>query len=193
MGNTGLVVMNERGVDIRRPKASEDWRLIIHKGRASATYKMALATCIANSVLYGGRKMTWEHLAEQFLTLYTWRLRNGRPQLRAPDKSSVVRRIVSDYLEGRIDRANAIRTMKARGFQYVLSSFHIVGQSQVDTCFFLVESDGLLLTDDAFVAIAGDGAYKVLTEIETRWDELEQAFMSNRKTHPPSLLPSFEG
>jgi len=137
--------------------ASECWHSIILRGLNSATYKMALARCLAESVEQGRSRVSWDELAGAFLDLYIDRLENGMPQLSDPYAETVMGGIVRRYNKHELTRAEAIRQVKSRAFRDVVPSFHMVDGREVPVRFYTVDDNGLSLTEDARRVMTREG------------------------------------
>ncbi len=162
------------------PNASECWHSIILRGLNSATYKMALAWCLAKFVEEGKTRVTRDELAAAFLDVYSERLRNGMPQLSDPNTEAVMEGIIRRYANRELARAEAIEQVRARAFTDVIRSFHVVDGAEVPVRFFIADDDGLLLTEDVHRVITREGTVHVLAEIDQKWSELELAWKRNR-------------
>jgi len=56
------------------------WKAIILYGLNNATYKMALASVLLDSIRLGETKIDWNTLSERYLNSYIKRLKNSHPQ-----------------------------------------------------------------------------------------------------------------
>lgn len=170
----GLTTMSEA------PNASECWHSVILRGLNSATYKMALAWCIAQSVEAGKTRVTMDELAEAFLDVSVERLRNGMPQLSDPNNEAGMEGVVREFQSGRLDRRDAVGRVRAKAFVDVLRSFHMVDRAEVPVRFFTIDDAGLLITEDAHRVITREGTDHILAELDQKWAELEMAWKQNR-------------
>jgi len=64
------------------PTSKDFWRAIILYGNNMSTYKMGLGHLLINYANKNSQKIPLHELAEDFLTLYQDRIKNGKPQSR---------------------------------------------------------------------------------------------------------------
>lgn len=141
---------------------------------------MALAWCLTGFVESRKDGVSRDELAAAFLDIYTERLKNGMPQLSDPGSETVMEGIVRSYLGHGLDRAEALRQIKAKAFHDVIRSFHLVDGAEVPVKFYLTSDDGLTLTKDLRRVIIREGSAHILAEIDQKWTELELAWKENR-------------
>ncbi len=157
------------------------WRAIVLFGRNTATYKIALAHCLARFVEAGATDVSMPELAEVFFDLYAERLTAGRPQLAHAGRLTVMERVVALYRLGRLDRDAAIERVAAEAFDDVLPRFHTLYRGTSGAPFYEATPAGLTLTDRAFTVLGGPERSALLDELGARWDLLEGAFALMRE------------
>lgn len=156
------------------------WRGIILLGLNTATYKVALATCLLSYSDQGKTFVSMDELANDFFDIYLARLQNGRPQLNLPGRLTVMERILEQYKLGKLSRERSILRVKAEAFNDVISRFHTVDNAPVPTVFYQYSQEGLSLTDEVHKVLCGPNRLVLENEVQTRWDLLEAAFEINR-------------
>ncbi len=167
-----------------KPAEIEDvaaWRAIILFGRNTATYKIALAHCLADFVDAGVADVSMLELAAAFFDLYGERLVAGKPQLAHAGRLTVMEHVVLLHRLGRLERGAAIERVAAEAFGDVLPRFHTVYRGTSGVSFYEATPSGLKLTDRAFDVLGGPERHHLLDELGSRWDLLEGAFTLMRE------------
>jgi hypothetical protein len=158
------------------------WRAIILYGQNAATYKIALAQCLAKFVKDGKTDISMQRLATDFFDLYLERLKSQKPQLMLPHRLTVMERIVANYNVGLVTRENAISRVKIEAFNDVIPRFHTIDREPIPVQFYEHSSNGLKLDDSLFEIFTNDViSQKLEQEIDARWSLLEAAFAIRRE------------
>ncbi|HHY12556.1 MAG TPA: hypothetical protein GX529_07985 [Firmicutes bacterium] len=156
------------------------WRSIIERGRTTSTYKMALASAIAQMVDSGKKHVNKRQLAELFFEIYTGRLRVNMPQLSNPDKCTHVEQAIAGFKAGTLTREQAVSRIERDAFGDVLERFHNLDSGRAPVEFYTYNSLGLTLTDAAYQVFQSPEKDKLLREIDSRWSQIEETFARNR-------------
>lgn len=152
------------------------WRSIIHKGRVTSTYKMALGFAIARLVEEGKRQVSMEELARLFFEIYLERLKYDMPQTSNPAQLTVVEQAINKYKEGSFTEEEAIHAIEKEGFTYVLDAFHRLPEGESPIKFYHRTGLGIMLTDAAYRVFWSSEKDYVMCEMDARWSELEEGF-----------------
>lgn len=156
------------------------WRSIILYGLNTATYKIALGQCLASFAQHNKAYISMSELSEAFLSLYTDRLKFGKPQISQPGRLTVMERIVELYSIGSIDYNQAIYRVQREAFGDVIPRFHTIADLE-PMKFYEKTASGLTLTDNLFQVFAEGNNSELLDELDSRWDLLEAAFTLTRE------------
>jgi hypothetical protein len=156
------------------------WRSIIERGRATSTYKMALALGIARMVESGTRHVNRRELAELFFDIYFDRLCADMPQLSDPNKTTILEQAISGFKAGGLTREQAVSMIERDGFNDVLGAFHNLDGGRAPIQFYTYSSSGLSLTDAAYQVFQSPEKDQLLRQIDSRWSRLEETFARNR-------------
>ena len=165
------------------PKVFESlncWRSIIERGRTTSTYKMALASAIAQMVDSGKNHVNNRQLAELFFEIYMDRLRVNMPQLSNPDKCTHVEQAIAGFKAGTLSREQAVGRIERDAFDDVLKRFHNLDSGRAPVQFYTHNSSGLTLTNAAYQVFQSPEKDKLLREIDSRWSQIEETFARNR-------------
>lgn len=163
------------------------WRSIIERGRATSTYKMALALGIARMVESGTSHVNRRELAELFFDIYFDRLYADMPQLSDPNKTTILEQAISGFKAGGLTREQAVCKIEQDGFKHVLGAFHNLDGGRVPVQFYTYSSSGLTLTDAAYQVFQSSEKYQLLRQIDSRWSRLEETFARSRLGRNVSL------
>ncbi len=156
------------------------WRSIIERGRTTSTYKMALASAIAQMVDSGKKHVNKRQLAELFFEIYMDRLRVNMPQLSDHDKCTHVEQAIAGFKAGTLTRGQAVGKIERDAFDDVLERFHNLDSGSTPVQFYTYKSSGITLTDAAYQVFQSPEKDKLLREIDSRWSQIEETFARNR-------------
>ena len=163
----------------REPTLEEYWRGIILFGRNVASYKFALAKSLLELNPQSGQLVTLNELAEPFS-------RHVAKHLKMADKQSTSS--TSKFLDscrqfnsGDLTKDHLIEKTISLGFNNVIDAFHVVGQSEIASRFFVDErrasaSKGIRITDEFSKLAETDQAGSLPAEVEARWRLVETAW-----------------
>lgn len=163
------------------------WRSIIERGRATSTYKMALALGIAGMVESGKKHVNMRELAEIFFEIYMDRLRFEMPQLSDPTEDTVVEKAIVGFKTHGLTREQAVGKIEQDGFKHVLGAFHNLDGGRVPVQFYTYSSSGLTLTGAAYQVFRSSEKGGLLRQIDSRWSRLEETFARSRLGRNVSL------
>jgi len=156
------------------------WRSIILYGIQEATYKIALGRCIALFVEQDKTTISMAELAEEFFKLYLERLKSGKPQLRSPNRLTVMERTVKLYQLNILTFSQAVEKVEREAFNDVIHRFHNIPLFNLPVDFYKYDSKNIYLTNNAFELFANQEHSALLDELLSRWDLLEAAFEIQR-------------
>ena len=159
------------------------WRALILYGQQVATYKIALGMSLVNFVNINKTIVTIDELAEEFFELYQKRLQNNMPQLNLPNRLTVMERVVKNYTSQKLDRTAAIEKIAKDAFHDVIPRFHTLNRESLPINFYEFNDGKLSLTDNAFKIFSDQKNKDLVTELNSRWDLLEAAFLINRENN----------
>lgn len=160
-----------------QPTLEDYWRSIILFGRNSATYKFSLAKTLLEIAPLGKSFVSWEELAEPFSRHITEHLKLAEKQ--GTSNSSEFLDACRRFNIGEISKDELINATVQLGFTNVISAFHVVGSSALDTKFF--EGDrktdsGITLTDNLYKMLGSCQCESLPQEVEARWRLVETAW-----------------
>lgn len=155
----------------------QQWRSIVLFGRNVASYKFALATSLLEIATHGNEVVRIPELAEPFS-------RHLCEHLARVDRQGTFGR--SRFLDAcRFYNAGRITVEELRdattllGFSNVIDAFHVVGDGEVPTRFFIDErstASGIRLTDELFKLATSEAGGDLSLEAEARWRLVEEAW-----------------
>jgi hypothetical protein len=160
--------------------ARDYWRAVILYGLNTATYKIALGSCLLDFAANGRSQVSMHDLAEAFFDTYRARLETDKPQLVLRNRLTVMERIIQRYRAGRLTREQAIDGVEQRAFRDVVPRFHTVDNRAVPAKFYEASPSGLVLTDELFGMSSEANSDELRQELGSRWDLLEAAFEMRR-------------
>lgn len=169
------------------PGAMNAWESIIERGRATSTYKMALALCISQMVERGVRQVSLRQLATMFFDIYLDRMRYDMPQLSDPNEDTVVEKAIAGYKLGQWTKDLAISRIEKAGFRHVLRAFHNLGSEVSPIRFYTFSTTSMELTEFAFEVFKSPHKDRLIRQIFARWSTLEDGFARNRLGNDVSL------
>ncbi len=155
----------------------EHWRSIVLFGRNVASYKFALAKSLLELSQSGEEQVPLELLAVPFA-------RNVCEHIARVDRQGTFER--SKFLDacrfynaGRINDGELRTATVLLGFNNVIDAFHVVGQGEVPTRFFIDErstTGSIRLTDEMLELATSRDAVDLGLETEARWRLVEEAW-----------------
>ena len=155
----------------------QHWRSIVLFGRNVASYKFALAKTLLEIAAQGSQVVPLSDLAVPFS-------QHICEHMARVDRQGTFER--SRFLDAcRFHNAGRITDDELRdattllGFNNVIDAFHVVGDGEVPTRFFIDErsaSNGIRLTDELFTLSEAEGAVGLSLEAEARWRLVEEAW-----------------
>jgi hypothetical protein len=170
-------------VSARQLDARDYWRAVILYGLNTATYKIALGSCLLDFVANDRSHVSMHDLAEAFFDAYRTRLESGKPQLVLPNRLTVMERVVREYRAGRLTRDQAIDRVEQQAFGDVVPRFHTVDNMPLPAKFYEPSPNGLVLTDELFRVASEANTEELRQELDSRWDLLEAAYEMRRDSN----------
>lgn len=160
---------------------SDLWHAIILYGKQQSTYKIALGRLLVGYGEKNSPKVTLDELAEDFFEIYKSRLgvSKGKPQNSTLGRMSYAEHAVKGVESGSMGVSEALELVKNKSLKdMVLQKFHTLNNVNMKNAFYSLSDDGrYLVLTDALLKLAGDDDGKQLvSELDSRWDLLEQAF-----------------
>jgi HNH endonuclease len=155
------------------------WRAVVLYGRNSATYKIALATCLIDFAQQGKTYVSMSELAQSFFHVYRERLEHGAKQ--GTGGKTELERAVEMFRDGTLSEAQAIERVERRGFSDVIERFHTVTYDAVPHAFYVEDKQGAVrkgihLTDNLLATFESTADPLFVSEVGSRWDLVEAAF-----------------
>jgi hypothetical protein len=155
----------------------QHWRSIVLFGRNVASYKFALAKSLLEIAADGNEVSQLAELAEPFS-------RHLCEHLARVDRQGTFERsrfldACRFYNAGRITAEELCDATMLLGFNNVIDAFHVVGDGEVPTRFFIDErstTGGIRLTDELFKLSTSEAAADLSLEAEARWRLVEEAW-----------------
>lgn len=156
------------------------WKAIILFGLNNATYKMALANVLLDSIRMGETTIDWSSLSERYLNSYIDRLKNSHPQQGNPSRLTIMERIINDVKMNQITYEQAIERVGNEAFEDVIPRFHTIGRNRLlaQEKFYEFEKGKLLNLKDSLLQL--DNPSELKNEVDARWSLLEGAFLINQ-------------
>ena len=156
------------------------WKAIILFGLNNATYKMALANVLLDSIRMGATTIDWSSLSERYLNSYIDRLKNSHPQQGNPSRLTIMERIINDVKMNQITYEQAIERVSNEAFEDVIPRFHTIGRDRVlaKEKFYEFEKGKHLNLKDSLLQL--DNPDELKNEVDARWSLLEGAFLINQ-------------
>jgi 5-methylcytosine-specific restriction endonuclease McrA len=158
------------------------WRDIVLYGRNVASYKFALAKSLLEIGASVGELVSLEDLAVPYA-------RSICEHIAQVDRQGTFAH--SKFLDacrffnaGRITEEELRESAVLLGFNNVIDAFHVVGEGDVDTRFFMDErrsSGGIRLTDAFFALQGSPTAIDLHSEAEARWRLVEESWEAKAK------------
>jgi hypothetical protein len=161
----------------RAPNLEDYWRGIILFGRNVASYKFALAKTLLEINPQAGQLLKLSELAPSFAGHIADHLKFADKQ--ATSTSSKFLDACRRYNNDEINKDNLTDTTVRLGFNNVIDAFHVVGNEDVPKRFFIDEraqNQGIRITDEFSLLIAGKQAPNLNQEVESRWRLVETAW-----------------
>lgn len=159
------------------PTPAEDFRGIVLFGRNVASYKFALAKSLIELAEAGRDRASLQELAVPFSRHLVAHIAQSPKQ--TTSNSSQFLQACQAFHEGRLDETGLIDQTVRLGFNNVIDAFHVVGDGDVGTRFFVDERksplNGIRLTDQLQVLTQTEGR-SLLPEVEARWRLVEAAW-----------------
>ena len=155
----------------------EHWRSIVLFGCNVASYKFALAKSLLDIAGRGQELVTLEELSVPFSEHICEHL--GRVDRQGTFEHSRFLDACRFYNSGRINVDELRNATTLLGFNNVIDAFHVVGDGEVSTRFFVDErtsSGGIRLTDKMFDLATQADAVDLGLEAEARWRLVEEAW-----------------
>jgi hypothetical protein len=168
------------------PKTETLWRSIILFGRNVASYKFALGKALLEIVDKEKTFVTLDDLAEPYSRHLIEHIRDNDKQ--GTFSSSKFLDVCRDYDKDQISKDKLIAQTVSLGFNNVIDAFHIVGQGEVPTRFYIDERkdrNGITITDDLLALKEKVQFTNLPFEVEARWRLVETAWSLNIS---PTLL-----
>ena len=167
----------------------EHWRSIVLFGRNVASYKFALAKSLLEVAREGKELILLEELAPSFS-------RNICEHLATVDRQGTFAH--SKFLDacrfynaGRISDDELHTATTLLGFNNVIDAFHVVGQGDVPTRFFVDDrtaSQGIRLSDDLLAVASSDKRIDLNLEAESRWRLVEESWSARAEGKQVTVL-----
>ena len=156
------------------------WKAIILFGLNSATYKMALANVLLDSIRMGETTIDWSSLSERYLISYIDRLKSSHPQQGNPSRLTIMERIINDMKMNQITYEQAIERVSNEAFEDVIPRFHTIGRDRVlaKEKFYEFQKGKHLNLKDSLLQL--DNPDELKNEVDARWSLLEGAFLINQ-------------
>lgn len=156
----------------------QHWRSVVLFGRNVASYKFALAKSLLDLASSGHEQVSLDDLAVPFAGHLCQHLAEVDRQ--GTFEHSRFLDACRFFNAGRINE-DELRTATATlGFNNVIDAFHIVGDGEIPTRFFVDErrgsTSGIRLTDDLIKLAIGEGSKDLRGEVESRWRLVEEAW-----------------
>ncbi len=158
---------------------ADAWQGLILFGLNTATYKMAFARCLLEFVRENRTVVTWHDLAQAFLKQYQWRLaESAMPQQGDATRRTVMERVVTELVAGRITAETAIKRVEERGLNNVVARFQNLGKntSLFDQYFYEMDYGKKIILKDSLFGCAVNASAQMESELLARWSLLEGAF-----------------
>lgn len=158
---------------------SDYWKGIVLYGLNNATYKMALGAVLLEHAQAGNSSVSWEQLSVSFLNQYLRRLKDSpMPQQANPARRTVMERICSDVITGRLSHEAATQKVADEAFGDVVPRFQTIGRDKGVASGRFYEADfgkQLVLTDN-LLQLGHENYEELGSELDARWSLLEGAF-----------------
>jgi len=165
------------------PTSKDFWRAIILYGNNMSTYKMGLGHLLINYANKNSQKIPLNELAEDFLTLYQDRTKNGKPQSRRKMVDGTEKGLTYVEQESRkIEQDDTNReksvdaVLKYALKEMVLKKFHTLFKRQIPEPFYHVTDSHLILQDNLLNLFTDQQNQAMSKEALSRWDLLEFGF-----------------
>lgn len=160
-----------------QPTEVDVFRGIVLFGRNVASYKFALAKSLIDLADQGAEQVSLAQLAVPFASHVAEHLAHAPRQ--ATSASSKFLDACRDFNSGVLTQDELIEATVRLGFNNVIDAFHVVGNGEVPTRFFLDQRrtsvQGIVLTDAVF-ELAKTELFNPLDEVEARWRLVESAW-----------------
>ena len=160
-----------------KPELEDYWRGIILFGRNVASYKFALANALLDIKPQSGQLLKLTDLAPVYASKLVQHLKVSPKQITSRS---------SNYLDAcRLhgietpDQNKLIDETVKSGFNNVIDAFHVVGQDQLPTRFYIDErktNKGIRITDEFSALLDRVKNGNLSLEVESRWNLVETAW-----------------
>lgn len=160
-----------------KPELEDYWRGIILFGRNVASYKFALANALLDIKPQSGQLLKLADLAPVYASKLVQHLKVSPKQITSRS---------SNYLDAcRLhgidapDQNKLIDETVKSGFNNVIDAFHVVGQDQLPTRFYIDErktNKGIRITDEFSALLDRVKNGNLSVEVESRWNLVETAW-----------------
>lgn len=157
--------------------ADEYWKALVLYGLNQATYKIALGKVLLKLAHEGKTSVTWNDLADEFLSQYRIRLEStDMPQQNNPSRKTVMETIVSKVKAG-LDYDSAVTEVGRKGFNEVIPRFDtLLGLDETKAMFYEFDFGKSILLKDSIHSLVEVKFDELNTELDARWGLLEGAF-----------------
>jgi hypothetical protein len=164
---------------------SADFRSIVLRGRNVASFKFALAKSVLTLAESGKTAASLEELAVPFGQELCAHIKEVDTQ--STSTGSRFLDACRHFNAGRITEDELVSTTALLGFNNVIDAFHVVGNGEVATRFFVDERQqslrGIRFTDEPLhLAAQPDARQPLEAEAESRWRLVESAWHERRAT-----------
>jgi hypothetical protein len=161
----------------KQPQLEDYWRSIVLFGRNVACYKFALAKSLLDLKPASGELVRLDDLSP----VYAKHIAN---HLKIADKqgtsgSSQFLDVCRRFNSGELSENELVELTVRYGFNNVIDAFHVVGQSDVPTRFYVderKEHGGIRITDEFSELLTRYQAANLPNEVEARWNLVERAW-----------------
>lgn len=164
---------------------SADFRSIVLRGRNVASFKFALAKSLLTLAESGKEAASLEELAVPFSRELCAHIKQVDTQ--STSAGSRFLDACRHFNAGRITEDELVSTTALLGFNNVIDAFHVVGDGDVGTRFYVDERQqstrGIRFTDELLqLAAQPDARQPLEAEAESRWRLVESAWHEKRST-----------
>ena len=165
------------------PTSKDFWRAIILYGSNMSTYKMGLGHLLINYASTNSEKIPLRDLSEDFMGLYSDKVKNNKPQSR--------RKIINGTEKGLTYVEQEARKIQQDGKNHekavdsvlknslekmVLQKFHTLFKRQIPDPFYQLTDTHLILQKNLLELFSDKQNQVMNTEVMSRWDLLEFGF-----------------
>ena len=165
------------------PTSKDFWRAIILYGSNMSTYKMGLGHLLINYASTNSEKIPLRDLSEDFMGLYSEKVKANKPQSRRKTINGVEKGLTyveqesrKIQQEGKNQEKAVDSVLKNSLEKMVLQKFHTLFKRQIPDPFYKLTDTHLILQKNMLELFSDKQNQVMDTEVMSRWDLLEFGF-----------------